>query len=110
MKVKAFDLHRRVITVSDYIVSFYLVNPTELRYKRCKKIIDGLKMVNDELVDNKYRHDNWSMLMTASQILTNVGVLIFDAKTERLIAPDYRNRKVTIVCSSNSFKRLRPAE
>lgn len=110
MKVKAFDLHRRVITVSDYIVSFYLVNPTELRYKRCEKIIDGLKMVNAELVDNEYRHDNWSMLVTASQILTNVGVLIVDAKTERLIAPDYRNRKVTIVCSSNRFKRLRPVE
>lgn len=110
MNINAIDLHRRVITVTDNIVSFYITHPTELRYKRCKKILDRLKDVSEELPDNQYKHDNWSMLLTARSILTNVGINIFDAEIERLNGPDYRNRKVTITCSSSLYKRLRPAE
>lgn len=107
MKVNALDFYSRVITVSNNIVSFFIVNPTDFRYERCKKIIDGLKEVNEKLPDNNYKQDNWSMLTQAGSILFNLSTLIFDAKIERLNGPEYRNRKITITCSSSLFKRLR---
>lgn len=110
MKVKAIDLFSRVITVSDYITSYYVVNPTRLRYERCKKILVKLNKVNEELPDNEYRHDNWTMLMTASTILCNLHTLIYESQSEKLNEPAFKNRKTTIICSSSCYKRLRPAK
>lgn len=110
MKVKTIDLYRRIITVSDNIVSYFIFNPTELRYERCKKILDRLKEVSEELPDNEYKHDNWLMLMTALDILTNIGINIYDAEIKKLDGPTHRNRKISITCSSSLFKRLRSAK
>lgn len=98
--IKAIDFYRRMIKVSGNIVSFYLVNPTECRYERCKKILDRLMEFNDNTHDNEYRHDIWNMLFTTKTILTNIGTVIFDAKSKKQIAPQYRNRKVTLELSN----------
>lgn len=91
----------RVIKVSGSIVNFFIVNPTEHRYERLKKILDRMFDINDNTSsDNKYRQTNGNRLITAKLILSNVGAIVFDGRVEKLIAPAYRNRKVTIECGT----------
>lgn len=93
--------YRRIIKVSENIVNFFIVNPTEHRYERLKKILDRMLDINDNTSsDNKYRRDNMNMLITAKQILSNVGTIVFDGRVEKLIAPAYKNRIVTIECGT----------
>lgn len=93
--------YRRVIKVSGNIVNFFIANPTEHRYERLKKILDRMLDINDNTSsDNKYRQANWNRLITAKLILSNVGTIVFDGRVEKLTAPAYRNRKVTIECGT----------
>lgn len=104
MKIDYTEFRNRVNKVCDNILSFYFVNPTEHRYERLKKILDRMLDINDKhSSDNEYRRDNWNMLITAKQILSNVGAIVFDGRVEKLTAPvpAYRNRIVTIECGTS---------
>lgn len=110
MKDNNKEFYSRVVKVTTNIIGYYYVCPLFHWYNRLIKILERLKEINDKLDDNdEYRHDNWNMLITVESVLQKLMIITFDAQTERLYAPKYRDRKVTIelgtCCLSLNDKR-----
>lgn len=110
MKVNNKEFFFRIVKITTNIVGYYYVCPTFHRYDRLIKILERLEEINDKLDDNdKYRHDNWSMLTTVKSVLQKLMIITFDARVEHIDAPRHRNRKVNVelgtYCLSLNDKR-----
>lgn len=97
MKDNNKEFYSRVVKVTTNIIGYYYVCPTFHRYDRLIKILERLTEINDTLDDNnRYRHDNWNMLITVKSVLQKLMIITHDAQTEHVDAPRHRDRKVIV--------------
>lgn len=95
MKNRALQFYSAIVYLASNIVSFYLINPTESRYRRLRAIIKGAKIKNESIPDNKYMRINFEILETVDEILFNVRLAKREAKAEHIDDSRLMDRKAT---------------
>lgn len=96
------EFTRRVQSVTTDIISYYIVNPSDIRYKRLRKIIVEMFSLNEKLItDRDMRQNNWMALFTADNILFSLRSTIYQATANHNTACSrLRDRHVELVCGT----------